>query len=437
MEIKKGISQMAEYLNVEINYVMPKDGRMYYVLKDGILANGCIIATLDPKYAIDEKNLSTSVGVFSEAGEVLIDFDKKSIKSISDDLVLVESSKLSTPEVIGISGKETDPMVSQAVSEAKENIIMRMQSQMSPTGEILFSDPYKEANVYRLDSYNHKLGIDCSFIGKDETGLFFHTNDIGGQIQIVELDDFKVAENVIVENLEEESEPEGLSLNIDNELLSGFNIPDEDLEKMKSQNEEQETAEPSKVEPPKSQEIIEETEEPKPVSKENLEQSQSVVADTEEEPDDDEASDEISLNIINNTEDIEEEEYEEEEMEKSRYKEKNRKVRNRKRDIDFDIEEDEDNYEEEIEDEELEESEKPKGKNRKSKSKDVEKEEVLDHAIEVINKMIKETNKLKRRIALLEEKLQEKEEIIQESESKKDELNDILDKANEVLQRIS
>ena len=55
MEIKKGISQMAEYPNVEINYVMSRDGRMYYVLKDGILENGCIIATLDPKYAIDEK----------------------------------------------------------------------------------------------------------------------------------------------------------------------------------------------------------------------------------------------------------------------------------------------------------------------------------------------------------------------------------------------
>lgn len=437
MEIKKGISQMAEYLNVEINYVMPKDGRMYYVLKDGILTNGCIIATLDPKYAIDEKNLSTSVGVFSEAGEVLIDFDKKSIKSISDDLVLVENSKLSTPEVIGVSGKETDPMVNQAVSEARENIIMRMQSQMSTTGEILFSDPYKEANVYRLDSYNHKLGIDCSFIGKDETGLFFHTNDIGGQIQIVELDDFKALENVIVENLEEESEPDGLSLNIDNELLSGFNIPDEDLEKMKNQEEETEMVEPSKVEPPKLQEVVEETEEPDPVSKENPEHSQSVEKDAEEEPDEDGESDEISLNITNDNDDIEDEEDEEEEMEKSRYKEKNRKVRNRKKDIDFDIEEDEDSYEEEIEDEELEESEKPKGKNRKSKSKDVEKEEVLDHAIEVINKMIKETNKLKRRIALLEEKLQEKEEIIQESESKKDELNDILDKANEVLQRIS
>ena len=37
MEIKKGISQMAEYPNVEINYVVPADGKMYYVLKNGEL----------------------------------------------------------------------------------------------------------------------------------------------------------------------------------------------------------------------------------------------------------------------------------------------------------------------------------------------------------------------------------------------------------------
>ena len=37
MEIKKGISQMPEFLNQEINYVVPSDGKMYYVLKDGIL----------------------------------------------------------------------------------------------------------------------------------------------------------------------------------------------------------------------------------------------------------------------------------------------------------------------------------------------------------------------------------------------------------------
>ena len=80
MEIKKGISQMAEYPNMEINYVVPSDGKMYYVLKDGELKNGSIIATLDPKRAVDEKVLCDSIGVFKEDCSVLIDFNKKDIK---------------------------------------------------------------------------------------------------------------------------------------------------------------------------------------------------------------------------------------------------------------------------------------------------------------------------------------------------------------------
>ena len=63
MEIKKGISQMSEYPNVQINYVVPKTGNMYYVLKDGVLDNGCVIATLDPKHAIDEANVCKSVEI--------------------------------------------------------------------------------------------------------------------------------------------------------------------------------------------------------------------------------------------------------------------------------------------------------------------------------------------------------------------------------------
>ena len=166
MEIKKGISQMAEYPNVEINYVMSNDGRMYYVLKEGVLANGCIIATLDPKYAIDEANPSTSVGVFSATGDVLVDFDKKSIKAISDDLVLAVNSKLNTPEVIGVAGREDDPMTSNTVNASKTVIINKLKEEMGPNGELLFEDPYSEANIYRIDTYNDKLGNDSSFIGK-------------------------------------------------------------------------------------------------------------------------------------------------------------------------------------------------------------------------------------------------------------------------------
>lgn len=405
MEIKKGISQMAEYPNVEINYVMSNDGRMYYVLKDGILANGCIIATLDPKYAIDEANPSTSVGVFSATGEVLVDFDKKSIKAITDDLVLAVNSKLNTPEVIGVAGREDDPMTSNTVNASKTVIINKLKEEMGPNGELLFEDPYSEANIYRIDTYNDKLGNDSSFIGKSEKGLFFHTNDAKSTTQIVEIDDFKSDENVVIENASDDSTSGDLNLDIDSDLLSGFSIPDEDLEKVAVDSE---TDEDNNM--VSSEEVAEEVEEDK--------QQDDIVETVEENTTENDNSDDEVDTKEDDSSNSDEESPEQEDDEVSEAND----LDIEQKDINLNIDDDNNDYREEKDDVVT-----------NDESSD---NEVLDNAISVINKMIKETNKLKDRIKELEEELEEKEKIIRESESKKDELNEILDKANEVLDEI-
>ena len=405
MEIKKGISQMAEYPNVEINYVMPNDGRMYYVLKEGVLANGCIIATLDPKYAIDEANPSTSVGVFSATGEVLVDFDKKSIKAISDDLVLAVNSKLNTPEVIGVAGREDDPMTSNTVNASKTVIINKLKEEMGPNGELLFEDPYSEANIYRIDTYNDKLGNDSSFIGKSEKGLFFHTNDAKSTTQIVEIDDFKSDENVVIENASDDSTSGDLNLDIDSDLLSGFSIPDEDLEKVAVDSE---TEEDNNM--VSSEEVAEEVEEDK--------QQDDIVETVEENTTENDNSDDEVDTKEDDSSNSDEESPEQEDDEVSDAND----LDIEQKDINLNIDDDNNDYREEMDDVVT-----------NDESSD---NEVLDNAISVINKMIKETNKLKDKIKELEEELEEKEKIIKESESKKDELNEILDKANEVLDEI-
>lgn len=405
MEIKKGISQMAEYPNVEINYVMSNDGRMYYVLKEGVLANGCIIATLDPKYAIDEANPSTSVGVFSATGEVLVDFDKKSIKAISDDLVLAVNSKLNTPEVIGVAGREDDPMTSNTVNASKTVIINKLKEEMGPNGELLFEDPYSEANIYRIDTYNDKLGNDSSFIGKSEKGLFFHTNDAKSTTQIVEIDDFKSDENVVIENASDDSTSGDLNLDIDSDLLSGFSIPDEDLEKVAVDSE---TEEDNNM--VSSEEVAEEVEEDK--------QQDDIVETVEENTTENDNSDDEVDTKEDDSSNSDEESPEQEDDEVSDAND----LDIEQKDINLNIDDDNNDYREEMDDVVT-----------NDESSD---NEVLDNAISVINKMIKETNKLKDKIKELEEELEEKEKIIKESESKKDELNEILDKANEVLDEI-
>lgn len=416
MEIKKGISQMAEYPNVEINYVMSNDGRMYYVLKEGVLANGCIIATLDPKYAIDEANPSTSVGVFSATGDVLVDFDKKSIKAISDDLVLAVNSKLNTPEVIGVAGREDDPMTSNTVNASKTVIINKLKEEMGPNGELLFEDPYSEANIYRIDTYNDKLGNDSSFIGKSEKGLFFHTNDAKSTTQIVEIDDFKSDENVVIEDADDTDDNNissgDLNLDIDSDLLSGFSIPEEDLEKVSV--EEEKTEDNNVV---SSEEVAEEVEDDA-----ESPDTDKDVAEKEIVTEDDNSNDESSDDEVDTKEDdssnSDEESPEQEDDEVSDAND----LDIEQKDINLNIDDDNNDYREEM--------------NDVVTNDESSDNEVLDNAISVINKMIKETNKLKDKIKELEEELEEKEKIIKESESKKDELNEILDKANEVLDEI-
>lgn len=264
MEIKKGISQMSEYPNVEINYVLSRDGRMNYVVKDGLLENGCVIATLDPKHAIDSNNACENVGVFSNEGDIIIDFDKKDISKITDSLLLVVNAKPTTNEVLDAMAKKDDQISNSAIEENKNIIISKMIEEMGPSGEIIFADSYSEANVYAVDSYNNKLGLDCSFIGKNNEGLYFHTNEVNSESKFIKVEDFSEVENNALEevpvnneeindtpleesrvqevennnisNVEEESDDSGeLKLDISKSILDGFKVENEELNKNHSE----------------------------------------------------------------------------------------------------------------------------------------------------------------------------------------------------------
>ena len=262
MEIRKGISQMAEYPNARINFVVPSNGNMYYVLKDGQLENGAIIATLDPRYAIDpENNESSTIGVFSESGDVLVDFDKKEIIKLTDNLVLAKEAKPSSNEVLEALVKQNDPTAKTSVEDNKNIIVDNLITEMGSTGEMIMADPYSEANVYSLDSYNNKVGLDCSFIGKNRNGLYFHTSDINSLSKFVMVDEFK-------ESLEEEIPevtsdlPTEVEENIavteepKDDLLAAFEMPGDEFEKTGSEvetNEEDDEEE--------DQDVVEEVEE--------------------------------------------------------------------------------------------------------------------------------------------------------------------------------
>ncbi len=187
MEIKKGISQMAEYPNVEINYVVPMDGQMYYVLRDGELSNGAIIATLDPKRAINSNVVTDTIGVFAEDGSVLIDFDKKDIRKINDEFLLVVNSIPKSTEVVNALKNENDEISKTTMKDNATTIVDKMMIEMGITGEILFSDAYSEANIYKVDGVNKEIGVAASFIGKNDQNFYFHTNDVSSETTVVSI----------------------------------------------------------------------------------------------------------------------------------------------------------------------------------------------------------------------------------------------------------
>ena len=191
MEIKKGISQMAEYPNVEINYVVPMDGQMYYVLRDGVLANGAVIATLDPKRAIDSNIVTDTIGVFAEDGSVLIDFDKKEIRKITDEFLLVVNSIPKSQEVVNALTNEDDEISKTMMKDNATTIVDKMMIEMGITGEMLFSDAYSEANIYKTDGVNKVVGVPSSFIGKNDNNFYFHTNNVETETTVISIEDEK------------------------------------------------------------------------------------------------------------------------------------------------------------------------------------------------------------------------------------------------------
>lgn len=401
MEIKKGISQMAEYPNVEINYVVPMDGQMYYVLRDGVLANGAVIATLDPKRAIDSNIVTDTIGVFAEDGSVLIDFDKKEIRKITDEFLLVVNSIPKSQEVVNALTNEDDEISKTMMKDNATTIVDKMMIEMGITGEMLFSDAYSEANIYKTDGVNKVVGVPSSFIGKNDNNFYFHTNNVETETTVISIEDEK----------EEDFDAPA--------PVAGFEIP-ADLTAIPSVEPAEETPVAEQTQPvvetptdasldinqsifgsfkPVEDEIsnIEVT----PEVEESVPSVEPVVEETEEETDEEQPEISIENNVV-----IPQEETP-------------------------------------VEDEETEEDEVSEESSVEVTTSDNNDDAVLDNVIAVMKKMIEETSKLNKRITELEEEItrkeeeiKEKDEVISREESKKSTLSGLLDEANEVLDNI-
>lgn len=438
MEIKKGISQMAEYPNVEINYVVPMDGQMYYVLRDGVLSNGAVIATLDPKRAIDANVVTDTIGVFAEDGSVLIDFDKKEIRKINDEFLLVVNSIPKSQEVVNALKNEDDEISKTMMRDNATTIVDKMMIEMGITGEMLFSDAYSEANIYKVDKANSIFGVPSSFIGKNDNNFYFHTNNVETETTVISIEEEKADDF-------EAPAP-----------VAGFEIPS-DLTSIPTVEAAVETpVEQPIVENPADVPVVPTVEAAAdtPVEQPVVEDSADVAATPTVEPAADapveqsvvenptDASLDINQSIFGNFKPVEDEISSiettpiTEEVESVPVEEGQSEI---SIDNNVVIPQDENVVEDEKSDDAEEETEEASMDIPTSDNNDA----VLDNVIAVMKKMIEETSKLNKRITELEEEItkkeeeiKEKDEVISREESKKNTLNDLLDEANEVLDNI-
>ena len=165
------------------------------------LSNGNYIANTNLKEAINEEMNPVSYGVISNEGNVVIPFDKRSIKSLFDKYLIVELSKSSNQAVIEMDALKNDPLAASKLvtirAEFKENINSKMTN---GEGRFIHNDPGSEVKIYDYDGNDLTSNDIIVSVASDETGLYLETID-----KVVKKLDF--ATNTIVDLDQQEIAP--------------------------------------------------------------------------------------------------------------------------------------------------------------------------------------------------------------------------------------
>lgn len=180
MEILKGMVRDPGYPDVECTYLKTDDGKLYYFIKDGKLSNGNIIANSVLKEAIGHAPY-TSLGLITPTGDVLIPFENKTIKTISDSLLLVEKNTPTTESVVNALKDKSDPFAATNLINAATTIKEQLKSVMGLNGDFIFDNQFSEAAIYTFDGINVG-GNYFSFIGENAGSYYMSGNEVGKSI---------------------------------------------------------------------------------------------------------------------------------------------------------------------------------------------------------------------------------------------------------------
>ena len=141
-------------------------GKIYYFLDDNALANGNRIASTELVEAIDNTFKPSHIGVVAEGGNEIIPFVNKTVKLISDGILLVEKVEPESDAVKQAISLRNDPTAATKLVSTPATIKSKISAVMSNEGRYVFNDLFSEAYICDLNANPLVDGL-YSFIAID------------------------------------------------------------------------------------------------------------------------------------------------------------------------------------------------------------------------------------------------------------------------------
>ena len=154
LHVQKGLVKYKDRSDIICTYGTTDDGKSYYFLDGEKLSNGNIIASSVLVEAIDPLAVASNVGVIDKDGNVVVAFENKSIKIVSDKILLVEKAQPTTQSVIDASFARKDPLAATKLVTTSAAIKDKMYTKMGSNGRFVFNDQFSEVAVCDLDGNN-------------------------------------------------------------------------------------------------------------------------------------------------------------------------------------------------------------------------------------------------------------------------------------------
>ena len=182
MQVQKGLVKYKDRSDILCTYGITDDGKTYYFLEGNTIPNGNIVATTVLVEAIDPLVVSSSIGVIDPDGNVVIPFENKAVKPLSNDLLLVEKGTPVSDSVIEAVELRSDPSAASKLVSTPASIKENMHIKMGEAGRFVFNDQFSEATICDINGNNLVKDELFSFIGLTDERMYLSKNVVGSFI---------------------------------------------------------------------------------------------------------------------------------------------------------------------------------------------------------------------------------------------------------------